>query len=39
MSSTALEKFLKIRQKWDFNELFPGYRGFAGLAPYMNMCP
>ncbi|KAL3484341.1 hypothetical protein BJX62DRAFT_248525 [Aspergillus germanicus] len=30
-SKTALARFLEIRQKWDPDERFIGYRGFSGL--------
>ncbi|KAL2825805.1 hypothetical protein BDW59DRAFT_145923 [Aspergillus cavernicola] len=31
LSKTALARFLEIRQKWDPDERFIGYRGFSGL--------
>ncbi|KAL2786643.1 hypothetical protein BJX66DRAFT_346696 [Aspergillus keveii] len=31
LSETALARFLEIRQKWDPDERFIGYRGFSGL--------
>ncbi|RSL45663.1 hypothetical protein CEP54_014184 [Fusarium duplospermum] len=36
LSDTALAKFLKIREKWDPNELFPNYKAFVRAHDKIN---
>ncbi|RSL38637.1 hypothetical protein CEP53_014707 [Fusarium sp. AF-6] len=36
LSDSALAKFLKIREKWDTNELFPNYKAFVRAHDKIN---
>jgi hypothetical protein len=36
MSDIALEKFLKIRQRWDPKELFPNYKKIIATHQKVN---
>jgi hypothetical protein len=36
LSDTALAKFLRVREKWDPNELFPNYKAFVRAHDKIN---
>ncbi len=36
MTDSSLEKWLTIRQKWDPEQVFPGYKGFLGRLEDKN---